>query len=185
MGADNLVSDNQREGAEMTKDRSPSACRVQEVLDGMGLALRVKEMGQTTRSAQDAAKAVGCEVGQIAKSLVFKGSASELAILVITSGANRVNEAALARMIGEPILKADADFVRAKTGYAIGGVPPVGHPHPLAVFIDEDLLQYPCIWAAAGSPQAVFHLTPQELQRITGGRVICVKNEGQSARQIG
>ncbi len=159
----------------MTNGLSPSVSRVQEVLDGMGLKQRIKEMKQTTRSAQDAAKAVGCDVGQIAKSLVFKGSASQQAILVITSGANRVNEAALARMIGEPILKADADFVRAKAGFAIGGVPPVGHPHRLVVFIDEDLLRYPCIWAAAGSPQAVFHLTPQELQRITGGRVICVK----------
>jgi len=132
-------------------------------------------MGQTTRSAQEAARAVGCEVGQIAKSLVFRGAASQQAILVITSGANRVNEAALARVIGEPILKADADFVRVNSGYAIGGVPPVGHPQPLAVFIDQDLMKYPCIWAAGGSPQAVFHLTPQELQRITDGRVIGVK----------
>ncbi len=159
----------------MTNLTSPNARRVQEVLDGLGLKQRVQEMEQTTRSAEDAARAVGCEVGQIAKSLVFKGSASQQAILVITSGANRVNEAALAQLIGEPARKADADFVRAKTGYAIGGVPPVGHPHPLAVFIDEDLLPYSCIWAAAGSPTAVFHLTPQELQRITGGRVICVK----------
>lgn len=159
----------------MTNALSPSVARVQDLLDGMELKQRVKEMQQTTRSAQDAAKAVGCDVGQIAKSLVFKGAASRQAILVITSGANRVNEAALTRMVGEPILKADADFVREKTGYAIGGVPPVGHLHPLAVFIDEDLLQYPCIWAAAGSPQAVFHLTPQELQRITRGRVISVK----------
>jgi prolyl-tRNA editing enzyme YbaK/EbsC (Cys-tRNA(Pro) deacylase) len=166
---------NQRKGAEMTAEMSLNARRFQAVLDGMGLTRRVKEMGQTTRSAQEAARAVGCEVGQIAKSLVFKGGASQKAILVITSGANRVNEAALARTIGEPILKADADFVRATSGYAIGGVPPVGHSQPLAVFIDQDLMQYPCIWAAAGSPQAVFHLTPQELQQITGGPVICVK----------
>lgn len=159
----------------MANPMSPNVCRVQEALDGLGLKQRVREMDQTTRSAEDAARAVGCEVGQIAKSLVFKGSASQQAILVITSGANRVNEAGLARLIGEAVLKANADFVRAKSGFAIGGVPPVGHPHPLAVFIDEDLLQYPCIWAAAGSPQAVFHLTPQELQRITGGRIICVK----------
>jgi prolyl-tRNA editing enzyme YbaK/EbsC (Cys-tRNA(Pro) deacylase) len=159
----------------MTDELSPNARRFQTVLDGLGLSRRVKEMGQTTRSAQEAARAVGCEVGQIAKSLVFKGSASQQAILVITSGANRVNEAGLARLIGEAVLKANADFVRAKAGYAIGGVPPVGHPHPMAVFIDEDLMKYPCIWAAAGSPKAVFHLSPQELQRITAGRVICVK----------
>jgi len=159
----------------MANEITPNARRVQEFLDGLGLNQRVKQMEQTTRSAQDAAKAVGCEVGQIAKSLVFKGAASQRAILVITSGANRVNEACLAEVTGEPILKADADFVRTQAGYAIGGVPPVGHPHPLAVFIDEDLLRYPLIWAAAGTPQAVFHLTPQELQRITNGRVIRVK----------
>jgi prolyl-tRNA editing enzyme YbaK/EbsC (Cys-tRNA(Pro) deacylase) len=163
------------EGEEMTVEMNPSVRRVQAVLEGLGLEHRVREMGQTTRSAQDAARAVGCEVGQIAKSLVFKGGANGQALLVITSGANRVNEAALAGILGEPVLKADADFVRAQAGYAIGGVPPVGHARPLAVFIDEDLLQYPRIWAAAGSPQAVFHLTPEELQRITGGRVICVK----------
>jgi prolyl-tRNA editing enzyme YbaK/EbsC (Cys-tRNA(Pro) deacylase) len=132
-------------------------------------------MRQTTRSAKDAAEAVGCEVEQIAKSLVFKGAASQRAILVIASGANRVNEAILAEVAGEPMLKADADFVRTKAGYAIGGVPPVGHPHPLTVFIDEDLMRCPLIWAAAGTPQAVFHMTPQELLRITGGRVIGVK----------
>jgi prolyl-tRNA editing enzyme YbaK/EbsC (Cys-tRNA(Pro) deacylase) len=159
----------------MTDELGASARRIQEVLDGLGLGQRVLEMRQTTRSAQDAARAVGCEVGQIAKSLVFKGAVSQRALLVITSGANRVNEAAVARALGEPVLKADADFVREKSGYAIGGVPPVGHPHPLAVFIDEDLLQYSRVWAAAGSPRAVFHLTPQELQQITSGRVICVK----------
>jgi len=159
----------------MTNEISTNARRVQDALDGLGLSQRVKEMKQTTRSAQDVARAVGCEVGQIAKSLVFKGAASQRAILVITSGANRVNEASLAEISGETVLKADAEFVRTQAGYAIGGVPPVGHPQPLTVFIDEDLLNYPLIWAAAGTPQAVFHLTPQELLRITGGRVVCVK----------
>jgi prolyl-tRNA editing enzyme YbaK/EbsC (Cys-tRNA(Pro) deacylase) len=159
----------------MTNEISPTARRFQKVLDELGLNRRVREMRQTTRSAKDAAEAVGCEVEQIAKSLVFKGAASQRAILVIASGANRVNEAILAEVAGEPMLKADADFVRTKAGYAIGGVPPVGHPHPLTVFIDEDLLRCPLIWAAAGTPQAVFHMTPQELLRITGGRVIGVK----------
>lgn len=159
----------------MASELSPGARRVQTVLDGFGLDRRVREMEKTTRSAQDAARAVGCEVGQIAKSLVFMGAASRRAILVVASGANRVNEAILAEVAGEPMLKADADFVRTKAGYAIGGVPPVGHPHPLTVFIDEDLLRCPLIWAAAGTPQAVFHMTPQELLRITGGRVIGVK----------
>jgi prolyl-tRNA editing enzyme YbaK/EbsC (Cys-tRNA(Pro) deacylase) len=132
-------------------------------------------MGKTTRSAQDAARAVGCEVGQIAKSLVFKGATTRQAVLVITSGSNRVNEKKLSDRIGEPVLKADADFVRQQTGFAIGGVPPVGHAQPIAVFIDEDLLTYSEIWAAAGTPQAVFRLTPQELQKITSGRVVGVK----------
>jgi prolyl-tRNA editing enzyme YbaK/EbsC (Cys-tRNA(Pro) deacylase) len=132
-------------------------------------------MDKTTRSAQDAARAVGCEVGQIAKSLVFKGATTRQAVLVITSGSNRVDEKKLSDRIGEPVLKADADFVRQQTGFAIGGVPPVGHEQPIAVFIDEDLLTHSEIWAAAGTPQAVFRLTPQELQKITSGRVVGVK----------
>jgi prolyl-tRNA editing enzyme YbaK/EbsC (Cys-tRNA(Pro) deacylase) len=159
----------------MANELSASARNVQEVLERLGVDAQVVEMGKTTRSAQDAADAVGCDVGQIAKSLVFKGSASHRAVLVITSGANRVNEASLSEMLSEAVRKADADFVRRKTGYAIGGVPPVGHREPLSVFIDEDLLRYAEIWAAAGTPQAVFKLTPQELVRITGGRVLRVK----------
>ena len=159
----------------MSAPLSPSARRVQEALEGLGVASRVTEMSATTRSAQDAARAVGCEVGQIVKSLVFKGAASQKGILVAASGANRVNEKALSRLLNEPILKADADFVRQTTGFAIGGVPPVGHLQPLTVFIDEDLFRYADIWAAAGTPQAVFKLTPQELQKITNGQVICIK----------
>jgi len=159
----------------MSEQLSPGAGRVQEVLERLGVGSRVMEMSATTRSAQDAARAVGCQVGQIAKSLVFKGASSRKAILVVASGANRVNEKELSRLLGEPVVKADADFVRQATGFAIGGVPPVGHPQPLKVFIDEDLFQYADIWAAAGTPQAVFKLTAQELQKITGGLVICVK----------
>jgi prolyl-tRNA editing enzyme YbaK/EbsC (Cys-tRNA(Pro) deacylase) len=159
----------------MSEELSPSARRVQEVLESLGVSSRVTEMSATTRSAQEAARAVGCEVGQIAKSLVFKGASSHKAVLVVASGANRVNEKALSGQLGEPVLKADADFVRQATGFAIGGVPPVGHPQPLTVFIDEDLFHYADIWAAAGTPQAVFKLTAQELLRITGGRVMSVK----------
>jgi prolyl-tRNA editing enzyme YbaK/EbsC (Cys-tRNA(Pro) deacylase) len=154
---------------------SPSARKIQEHLRSAGLACTVVEMAQTTRSARDAARAVGCEVGQIAKSLVFEGAATHQALLVITSGANRVDEARLGRALGEPVLKADADFVRRKTGFAIGGVPPLGHAEALRVFIDEDLLAHPEIWAAAGTPQAVFKLTPEQLQQITGGMVVRVK----------
>lgn len=154
---------------------SPSARKVQEALKILGVASEVREMDKTTRTAQDAARSVGCDVGQIAKSLVFKGATTRQAVLVITSGSNRVDEKKLSERIGEPVLKADADFVRQQTGFTIGGVPPVGHAQPIAVFIDEDLLTYSEIWAAAGTPQAVFRLTPQELQKITSGRVIRVK----------
>ena len=154
---------------------SRSAARVQEVLTAAGLEARVVELPQSTRTAADAAKAIGCQVGQIAKSLVFRASESGSAVLVIASGTNRVNEATIAAEIGEPIGKADADFVRARSGYAIGGVPPVGHATPMRTFIDEDLLRFDRIWAAAGTPNAVFELSPAaELQRITGGTVIRV-----------
>ena len=154
---------------------SSSTSRVQEALTAAGLNARVVELPQSTRTAADAAKAIGCQVGQIAKSLVFRASESGSAVLVIASGTNRVNETTIAAAIGEPIGKADADFVRARSGYAIGGVPPVGHATPMRTFIDEDLLRFDRIWAAAGTPNAVFELSPaDELQRITGGTVIRV-----------
>jgi prolyl-tRNA editing enzyme YbaK/EbsC (Cys-tRNA(Pro) deacylase) len=154
---------------------SPSAQKVQEALKALGVACTVIEMSRTTRSAQDASRAVGCEVAQIAKSLVFEGASSHRALLVITSGANRVDEAVIGAAVAEPVLKAEAEFVRRKTGFAIGGVPPVGHAENLTIFIDEDLMAHAEIWAAAGTPQAVFKLTPRELQKITSGRVVRVK----------
>jgi prolyl-tRNA editing enzyme YbaK/EbsC (Cys-tRNA(Pro) deacylase) len=159
----------------MTEKLSSSAQRVQDALKAFGLACQVVEMPQTTRTAEDAARAVGCTVGQIVKSLIFKGKQSGKPVLVAASGANRVDEKKLSEIMGEPPGKADADFVRKTTGYAIGGVPPTGHAQPVAVFIDEDLLQYEEIWAAAGTPRAVFKLTPQDLQKITGGQVVSVK----------
>lgn len=125
------------------------------------------ELPQSTRTAAEAAAAVGCEVGQIAKSLVFVDANGE-AVLVITCGTNRVNEKRLG------LQRASADFVREKTGYAIGGIPPVGHATPLKTFIDEDLLRFERIWAAAGTPNAVFELSPADLPKMTGGRVIDV-----------
>lgn len=154
---------------------SPSAQKVQDALKQRGLLQKVRELPQTTRTAQDAARAIGCRVEQIAKSLVFRGKHTKKPVLVIASGANRVNEKKMAEMVAEPLEKADADFVREKTGFVIGGVPPVGHLEQLLTFIDEDLLQYEEIWAAAGNPNAVFPLTPAELVKITGGRVIAVK----------
>ena len=152
-----------------------SAQKVQEVLEGLGLKLRVVELQETTKTSADAARAVGCEVGQIAKSLVFRGQRTQRPILVIASGSNRVNEKRVGELISEPLGKADADFVRQRTGFVIGGVPPVGHAERLEVFIDEDLLRYPEIWAAAGTPNAVFKLTPSDLVRMTEGRVIGIK----------
>jgi prolyl-tRNA editing enzyme YbaK/EbsC (Cys-tRNA(Pro) deacylase) len=152
-----------------------SAQKVQEVLKSLGLELQVVELQETTRTSADAARAVGCQVGQIAKSLVFRGETTQRPILVIASGSNRVNEKRVGQLISETLGKADADFVRQKTGFVIGGVPPVGHAEKLEVFIDEDLLQYSEIWAAAGTPNAVFKLTPSDLVRMTEGRVIGIK----------
>src|SRR5437870_1735307 len=121
-------------------------------------------------------RAVGCRVDQIAKSLVFRGENTQDAVLVITSGANRVDERRVAGLVAEPVARADADFVRARTGFAIGGVAPVAHAEPLTILIDEDLMQWPEIWAAAGHPNTVFKLTPADLVQMTGGRVASVKS---------
>ena len=125
-------------------------------------------------SAQ-ASDALGCDVAQIAKSLVFRGRESGRGVLVVASGANRVDENRLGRIVGEKVQKPDADFVRQVTGFSIGGVPPVGLLQPMETIIDEDLLQYDVVWAAAGNPKAVFSLDPKELESMTGGRVTRVK----------
>jgi prolyl-tRNA editing enzyme YbaK/EbsC (Cys-tRNA(Pro) deacylase) len=153
---------------------SSSALKVQQALNAIGMHLEVVELPSSTRTSQEAAQAVGCQVGQIAKSIVFQTLNSRRAVLVIASGPNRVDEATLAGLVGEPIGKADADFVRQQTGFVIGGVPPLGHTEPLQTFIDQDLLQYPEIWAAAGTPHAVFRLDPADLPKMTGGVVIKV-----------
>ena len=158
----------------MTGTLPPSAGKVQRALDAHGASFRVVEMPATTRTAQEAAAAIGCRVGQIAKSILFKGAASGKAILVIASGANRINEQRIAEHAGEPLAKATPDFVREATGYAIGGVPPIGFPRPIETWIDRDLLKYPEIWAAAGTPFAVFSLDPAVLAGLTGGTVLDV-----------
>jgi Cys-tRNA(Pro) deacylase len=159
----------------MSDELKSSAQKVQDALQSLGLTCEVVQMQAATRTVEDAAQAVGCEVGQIVKSLLFKSQQSHQPILVVASGANRVNEKVLAQQISESVKMANAEFVREMTGFAIGGVPPIGHRHPLMIFIDEDLLQYEEIWAAAGTPHAVFKLTPDELQRITNGTVISIK----------
>jgi prolyl-tRNA editing enzyme YbaK/EbsC (Cys-tRNA(Pro) deacylase) len=151
---------------------SRSAARVQAALAAGGVAARVVELPGSTRTAAEAAGAIGCEVGQIAKSLVFRGATSGDPLLVIASGTNRVNESRIAEAAGEVLGKADAEFVRKRVGYAIGGIPPLGHDVPLVTFIDEDLFRYDRIWAAAGTPHAVFELSPADLPRLTGGRVL-------------
>jgi prolyl-tRNA editing enzyme YbaK/EbsC (Cys-tRNA(Pro) deacylase) len=156
---------------------SSSARKVQQALQSLGLDLQVVELPGSTRTAVEAAQAVGCQVGQIVKSLVFKAKRSQRPILVVASGQNRVDERLVEALIGEPLGKADADFVRERTGFVIGGVPPVGHTERLETYIDEDLLQYDEIWAAAGTPHAVFRLTPEDLVKMTGGEVAVIKQE--------
>ncbi len=152
-----------------------SARRVSDALAEGGFANRVVEMPDSTRSAADAAASVGCTVAQIAKSIVFRAAESGRPVLVIASGVNRVDEALVGAELGEPLARADAEFVRASTGFAIGGVPPIGHYGPVEIFIDEDLLQHSEIWAAAGTPRCVFRLTPDDRVRRPGGRALPTK----------
>jgi prolyl-tRNA editing enzyme YbaK/EbsC (Cys-tRNA(Pro) deacylase) len=159
----------------MAEELTASAQKVQDALQELGVLLEVKLMPATTRTAKDAAAAIGCRVEQIAKSLIFRTSFSGRPILVIASGSVRVAEPKIAELVDEPIEKADADFVRAVTGFAIGGVPPVGHAQSIQTFIDESLASYLEIWAAAGTPNAVFRLSPNDLERITKGRYVAVQ----------
>jgi len=151
---------------------SSSAQKVQDALKALGYDNQVIEHEQTTRTAQEAADTIGCIVGQIVKSLIFKGKTSDKPVLVVASGPNRVNEKIIKQHLGEKITRPDADYVREHTGYAIGGIPPVGLPKTITTFVDTDLMQYSEVWAAAGTPCAVFKLTPQELVAMTDGTVI-------------
>jgi len=154
---------------------SQSAQKVQQALLAMNLPCMVVELPNSTRTAVEAAQAVGCQVGQIVKSLIFMGAESRRPILVVASGINRVDETHLALLAGEAIKKADAEFARAQTGFAIGGIPPVGLANQMSTFIDQDLLAYQSVWAAAGTPHAVFELDPAFLERMTGGTVTNIK----------
>jgi len=154
---------------------SPTAQRVQDLLATGGFACTVIEFEKSTRTSQEAAERAGCTLGQITKSLIFRGETSGKAILVLTSGANRVDEKRVGQYAGEPIGRADAAFVRSMTGFAIGGVPPLGHAQQIETYLDEDLMQYATIWAAAGTPNAIFELTPAQLQQMTNGKVTGVK----------
>ena len=156
---------------------SKSAQKVQDALTKLDNAYEVIEAAESTRTAEEAAARVGCSVGQIVKSLVFKGKKSGKAILILTSGANRVDVKRIVAYAQEKIGRADPDFVRERTGFAIGGIPPLGHLHPIETYVDEDLLNFEEIWAAAGTPNAVFKMRASELEKMTGGKIIQVKQE--------
>jgi prolyl-tRNA editing enzyme YbaK/EbsC (Cys-tRNA(Pro) deacylase) len=153
----------------------PTVARVQEALRARGHSGEVVELAESTRTAAEAAAACGVHVGQIVKSLVFVADGEP--ILVLASGINQVDEDRLATLTGKPVRRADASAVRTATGFAIGGVPPVGHARELRVFVDRDLLGYPELIAAAGTPRAVFRLTPAELCGMTAGRVEDLKRQ--------
>lgn len=161
---------------------SSSARRFQAVLAAAGINAPVVELPQSTRTAQEAAAAIGCGIAQIAKSLVFRRLDTDQPVLVIASGPNRVDEQVVSNHLQVPIVKADAEFVRAATGYAIGGVPPLGHTTPVDTVIDQDLLDFDLIWAAAGTPRAVFSITPQQLLQATGGQVLRVSTPPKTPR---
>lgn len=149
-----------------------AARRVQDALTTRGSQAQVREMPASTRTAEDAAAACGCAQGAIVKSLIFRLAETGAGLLVLTSGTKRVHEKRLGRQLGGKLARADADFVRATTGYAIGGVPPIAHAAALKVVMDRALLDHPVIWAAAGTPRAVFPTTPDELARLTGAEVL-------------
>jgi prolyl-tRNA editing enzyme YbaK/EbsC (Cys-tRNA(Pro) deacylase) len=154
---------------------SSSAQKIQTILNDLAPNFKVIEFSESTRTAQEAADRVGCQLGQIVKSMIFKGQETNKAILVLTSGSNRVDEERISQYSGEAIIRADPEFVRTKTGFAIGGVPPVGHNQPMETYIDEDLMNFTDVWAAAGTPNAVFNLLSTDLVRISHGKVISVK----------
>jgi prolyl-tRNA editing enzyme YbaK/EbsC (Cys-tRNA(Pro) deacylase) len=149
---------------------SPTSQRVQDALAAAGVATRIVEYDVPARTSAEAAAVLGCAVGQIAKSLVFR-AASGKPVLVIASGAHRVDERKISAMAGEAIGKADAAFVRAATGYAIGGIPPLAHAQSISAFVDRNLLQYDVVYAAGGIPHAMFPITPGDLVRVSGGTV--------------
>lgn len=156
----------------------PSAIeRFEEAAAAARLTLEIRRFPEGTKTAADAARAVGCEIGQIVKSLVFMADGRPF--LALTSGANRANQGRLAALLGsEEVRRANADEARGATGYAIGGTPPFGHSRRLAVLVDRDLLSYEVLWAAAGTPDSVFPITPEELLRTTTGQVADFKEEG-------
>ncbi|HTT92092.1 MAG TPA: YbaK/EbsC family protein [Acidimicrobiales bacterium] len=152
---------------------SASATRVAEELRRRGISTNVVEMPESTRSAAEAAAAIGCDISQIVKSLVFRSVPGDAPVLVLASGADRVDEDRLAHLVG-PVEQAPAKFVRARTGFAIGGVPPIGHAEAIETFLEEHLLDHDVVWAAAGTPRAVFSIEPRDLVALTSAKVVAL-----------
>lgn len=155
-----------------------SSQRIQSVKDALasrGFLVEIIEFDESTRTAVEAAKVIGCDVAQIIKSLIFCIKETNEPLLILASGTNRVDEKAIEKKVGAKIKKADAEFVRKKTGFAIGGVPPVGHRQKIKTLIDEDLLQFSELWAAAGTPNSVFRLVPKDIISCTDGVVASIK----------
>lgn len=150
---------------------SKSLKRVRAALEAAGEPVEVLEMGESTRTAAEAASAAGCEVDQIAKSIIFRGEASGHVVLFLTAGGNRVDPAKAAAVAGQPLGKADADLIRAETGFAIGGVAPVGHLKPVTAYYDPRLSDFDRVWAAAGTPRHIFAIAPDRLLALTGARI--------------
>ncbi len=154
-----------------------SRARVEAALHQLGMPADIVEFATSTRSSVEAAAAIGCDVAQIAKSIVFRGKRSDACIVVIASGADRIDEKRLQTELGEAVGRADADFVRDRTGFAIGGVAPVGHDGAVTVLVDRALWALDPIWAAAGTPNTVFRLGADDLHRIPGIRVVDVRQQ--------
>lgn len=153
----------------------PANLRVRDAFAARGVPIAIAVHNQSTRTADEAAAAAGCHVGQIVKSLVFRMKPSGRPVLLLVSGSNRVNEKEVAKVIGEHLTRPDALYVRDVTGFAIGGIPPLGHAETLRTFVDEDLLAHSRIWAAGGTPESVFSITPAELVSATAATLLSVK----------
>ena len=149
-----------------------SARRVRAALIELGLPAEIVQLADSTRTAPEAAAAVGCELGAIVKSLVMRGTNTHTPVLALVSGDNRADVARIEAVLDEPVERPDAAFVREVTGYAIGGIPPVGHPQPVRAVMDEDLLRFETVWAAAGHPHAVFPIAPATLAQATHATVL-------------
>ncbi len=150
---------------------SKSLKRVAGALAAAGVASEILEMPGETRTAEQAARAAGCALDQIAKSIIFRGEDSGHVVLFLTAGGNRVSDAKASSVAGQPLGKADADLIRAETGFAIGGVAPVGHLTQVRAFLDPRLMEFPEVWAAAGTPRHVFAISPADLHRMTGAEI--------------